>query len=652
MSPLLAIFPILGLALLFKRITASGFATGLVLSVSIILIFQYVLGLAGFLRFGASFLWIVGIICLCLLIWQDRRIFVLHLEFPLLLWVFLAIAFWFFHRNSYFGFYDEMSHWGIFVKELFYNHEFWGDGPHIRHPRYVPGPALWIYFVISFSPYSEGAAYLGQFLLLSAPLMLFFERMSWRQWPWIILILAWLAFGLANWGHGICDLHVDHLISAWFVGILLLGIYHSGDKHFRYLIVVPMCVLVLIKDVGLFFAIGSAGILLLWAGAKSWQSHGFKIAWLRPLCLWFVCCAVLPIVCVTAWKIERDNRGITRSSGTLEGMYHKLVAEIPNTDPKLIRFIDLRFWEVVLTQHISKGEPSRQFNVFNYFNKDEFTSKYRLLPIPLSTGLYVLIYTLGAFFMICWLRRRNREWIAWVSMFFSLWLMTLFYIFVLRNHYTSSPNLGGLGISSYMRYTHSMLLPLALTIILPLLPLFKDGTNNSHLGHEGSSKLTHIRPAFTLGLLISIFFMLDPPYFRPYYSPKSLNSFRIRTMPTTASLINRFYPEAKIWVHFPIKDNRFLAWTLQYQLAPLDSYVNNDEPGFLEKPLSQIAAEWGKYDLVWFLMLNEKDKAWLGAVFGEVMPKTNLIETSTLLTKLKNLSRKKNETNNSDTLLQ
>lgn len=51
--------------------------------------------------------------------------------------------------------------------------------------------------------------------------MLFFERLSWRHWPWVILILAWLAYGLANWGHGLADLHVDHIISTWFVALCL-----------------------------------------------------------------------------------------------------------------------------------------------------------------------------------------------------------------------------------------------------------------------------------------------------------------------------------------------------------------------------------------------------------------------------------------------
>ena len=81
----------------------------------------------------------------------------------MVIWSVLAVLFLAIHHNSYFGFYDEMSHWGIFVKELYYNHAFWADDPHIRHPRYVPGPALWIYFVISPFQYSEGAAYFARF---------------------------------------------------------------------------------------------------------------------------------------------------------------------------------------------------------------------------------------------------------------------------------------------------------------------------------------------------------------------------------------------------------------------------------------------------------------------------------------------------------
>lgn len=639
MYPILALFPILGLALAWKSLTGRGCATGITLSVSSIVIILFISGLAGLLQPISKFLWISGTIILCLYIWKDRNTLQRHLDLPLVLWTGLAVLFLAVHHNAYFGFYDELSHWGIFVKELYYNDAFWTDGPHIRHPRYVPGPALWTYFVISPFPYSEGSTYFAQFLFLTAPLMLFFERLSWRQCPWAILILGWLAYGLANWGHGIADLHADHIISTWFVGIVLMGIYYSTEKHLPWLIILPLCTLVLIKDAGLFFSVGTAGIILLWSGIKSWQNKGFDFSRLKPLALWFACAIALPIIFVACWKMERAAQDITRASGTIEGMYDKLIADRTEMDSGLKRTIDARFWEVVFTEHISKGEPSRGFNVFNYVNKEIFTSKVRLLPLPMSTALFIVLYSLAALLIIAMLRPRTRDWLPWTSVYACLLIMTLFIIGVLHNHYTTSPGIGGQTISSYMRYVHSMLLPLAMLIIVPLLPVFnKHNKNNQNNTSRTTGYFSSKAAMLTLGLVILSFYVLDPPYLKPYIQPKTLNSFRAQTMPATQTLIRSLPENSRIWVHFPRQDNRFLAWNLQYQLTPLVSYVNNDDPEFLNKPASKIIDEWKEYDYIWFVMQRDKDRAWLDFVMGDDYSGKNLISSDQLISRLETLS--------------
>ncbi|MFP4397749.1 MAG: hypothetical protein ACLFPY_06650 [Desulfonatronovibrio sp.] len=131
MYPLLALLPLLGFILLFKKITSKGTGTGIILAVSLIVIIQYISGLAGILKTGSGILWAAGTITLCVFIWKDRSTLHKHLDLPLILWSALAVLFLAIHHNAYFGFYDELSHWGIFVKELYYNHAFWADDPNI-----------------------------------------------------------------------------------------------------------------------------------------------------------------------------------------------------------------------------------------------------------------------------------------------------------------------------------------------------------------------------------------------------------------------------------------------------------------------------------------------------------------------------------------
>lgn len=637
MSPLLALLPILGFVLLFKRVTSQRTGSALILAVSSILLAQYIFALAGQLSLGAHLITAAGGLALCFFIWNERKTLHHHLDLPLLLWTGAGLAFWFLHQDTWFNYYDEFSHWGIYAKELYYNHAFWADDPHIRHPRYVPGPALWIYFVLSGSPFSEGGAYFAQFLLLSAPLMLFFQGLTWKHWPWVVLLLAWIALALANWGHSLVTLYVDHHISVWFVGALLFGFYHAGERLTSWLMILPLCALVLIKDVGLFFALGAAGIVLLWTGITKYQEQGFKLIWARPLGLWLACCIIIPVVCVAAWKVERDLQGTTAAGGTLEGMYSKLVTDRPEADRaeerQQTQVSNERFWNVVYTQHISKGEPSRNYNAFNWYNRENYTSKFRLLPFPLSTDLFMAIFTLGALAMVLVLRYRDGNWKPWASTFVCLWLMSVFYIFVLHNHYTLN---GSHNISSYMRYLHSMLMPLALAVIMPLLPQFGSFQQGQDTPSSGTL-WQHLRgrgPLLTMALITLSFYALDPPHLKPFIQHKEPSTFRAQTMAVTEELRTDLPQDSRIWIHFPRQDNRFLAWTLQYQLAPLVSYVNNDYPDFMQKPAGEIVSKWKNYDYLWFLSLRDKDKAWLESVMGDEYTGQNLIETEDVLAQL------------------
>ena len=130
----------------------------------------------------------------------------------------LLILFWWIHADSQFLYWDEYSHWGTYVREMSVTHQLWTAETNAAHPDYPPLAALWQYFIILPFGYSEGGVYLAQFILLLAPLTIFFEFLSGKRLIWIPFLLAFFALGLANYGHGISSLYMDHMLSVWYSG--------------------------------------------------------------------------------------------------------------------------------------------------------------------------------------------------------------------------------------------------------------------------------------------------------------------------------------------------------------------------------------------------------------------------------------------------
>ena len=102
------------------------------------------------------------------------------------------------------------------------------------HPDYPPGAAVWQYFFTLLPGYDEGTVYLAQFVLLMTPLLVLFETLTLRQWLWVPALLALCALGLANFGHGIVSLYTDHMLSVWYAGVMLHGLY-SRKKPLPFL---------------------------------------------------------------------------------------------------------------------------------------------------------------------------------------------------------------------------------------------------------------------------------------------------------------------------------------------------------------------------------------------------------------------------------
>ena len=228
---LATLLPILGVAAFFARMLGMTLAMAMLHSVSAIILVLYVGGLTEALWWTALAVHLVGIGLLGYELWRLRRNGnPPKVSMPIAVLVLCIALFWLVHRDSLYLDYDEYGHWGIYIREMLALDSFWLADTNSMHPRYPPAAPLWQYLFNVFREPSEGTAYLAQFVLLLTPLLVLWERVTWRQAHWLVLLLALGVLALTNFGLGISSLYVDHVIGAWFIGTILCFVMDSPDR--------------------------------------------------------------------------------------------------------------------------------------------------------------------------------------------------------------------------------------------------------------------------------------------------------------------------------------------------------------------------------------------------------------------------------------
>ena len=107
---------------------------------------------------------------------------------------------------------------------------FWDATTSSGNPGYVPGTPIWHYLYSKVYGYSEGKTLYAQFILLLTPTLVLYERAKGIISIASILIIHLLA--IANLGHGIVNLYVDHLLGVWVFGVLtffLINFEREGE---------------------------------------------------------------------------------------------------------------------------------------------------------------------------------------------------------------------------------------------------------------------------------------------------------------------------------------------------------------------------------------------------------------------------------------
>ena len=196
--------------------------------------------------------------------------------------------------GTYFSAWDEFTQWGPHAKLLYFNQGFFTAADTTPHKDYPLGGALFYYLFFKVSGYSESRAYLGQMILIVAPLLLLFQNFSWSQWRRLILALVliltciWLLHvnvAISN------SLYMDGVVGV-FVGSALAMYFMNNRSVSSIIWLIPIVFAIMqLKSSLSVFCLLIAGIILLDQTISCLQT-GIKQSW-RTLSLAVLACGLL-----------------------------------------------------------------------------------------------------------------------------------------------------------------------------------------------------------------------------------------------------------------------------------------------------------------------------------------------------------------------
>lgn len=190
-----------------------------------------------------------------------KLIFTKGLFFFTLLFIGLIII----HKDRLISVWDEFSHWGDVVKAMFYINDFSTNPNSLSEFKsYPPAMALFQYFWVKIANnFNEYYLYISYQIVSISIFLTFVENIKEFKKTFIagaILMLTPLVF----FNDFYISIYIDSIVSIFFSFIILNFIKEKEyDKFFIIKIALSLFTLVLLKDVGLFFAIISLLVLIV-----------------------------------------------------------------------------------------------------------------------------------------------------------------------------------------------------------------------------------------------------------------------------------------------------------------------------------------------------------------------------------------------------
>lgn len=602
---LIALMPLLGWTWLVQHKTQFGFSLALMITISGWMALGFVAGLFGQLLVVAKALWGLGLAVGLYAVLQAVRQRNIALTPALVLFVLSTLYFWLIHHGSQFYYFDEYGHWGVFIKDLWTTHEFWGPDSNALHPRYPPGAPLWQYLLTAWLPAQDASAYLAQFLLLLAPLTVLWDRLQWRQMGWAAGATAVAAIGLSNFGHGIASIYVDHVLAVWIAGCVLGWLLERPTGSRALWLTLPILAVTLIKDVGVAFAMACAAAISLGSllTARK-QRAGSRNALVASVSLGAALLAP-SLLALGAWSLQRDAVGIPTETQSLTGVAAGVVLGEVSGDAPTRAAIIKNYREVFLHQQLSKDAVMAGFNEFSVPMAELFDDNWRIS----TAGFYMAF--LVWMVLATWFATKDRA--LWLTTGVLMLITSLAYSGVLFASYLFAFGERGILLPSYLRYTHSAILALLLIAVAITLPQFGAFRMSDASRDSGSLRLP--RPAILLSALIAWLVVLETPHMPSFVQENPKLPQRGNSDAVMAE-IQTVLGSQKLWVWFPIDHaNGYMGRVMQYQLAPTPTTIERD-PTIIGLDPVVLRGELDDYDVVWLPVLDATAAERFGSVLG------------------------------------
>jgi len=584
----ITLLPILGFAILFARVLGTTVALAMLHAVSAIILTLYVGGLAQLLWWTALAIHVVGVGLLGHALWRASKSDALpQVPTPITILVVCAALIWLVHGDSSYLYYDEYAHWGIYLKEMLALDGFWLANTNAMHPRYPPAAPLWQYLFNVFREPHEGIAYLAQFVLLLTPLLVLWERTSWRHAHWPLLILALCLLAVTNFGLGVSSLYVDHVIGAWFIGTILCFVMDAPASPRIIVYALPLTALALLKESSVAFSLAAAAILgsLVWL--RSWNASGRLVSPAFRGLFVIIVITLPPLLSLQMWEWRLDRIGAPADLEAIGRVVSGLAGHSEQVDDERDAEITRRFVEVFSGQQLSNDAVSRQFNAFTYSIRDLFTDHYRLSTLGLFVSFLIWWTALFVFLLRGFERWKWETVAAGVAFTGAAYVTALYFTYRSAGEY-------GLLLSSYIRYVHTVALPMLIVSFAPLLPAF---CSEQEQPWRIAGRPLYMRPFLALLACIGLY-VFETPYLRPVFEKNSDIALRKELEPITAA-IRLAIGQSSVWLYMPNDlPNGFVGHLLQYLMAPTPTYVERDK-SFLDRAPEEALADWSRFDYVW-----------------------------------------------------
>ena len=591
---LLTLLPIFGFAFTLALKLKKSIFVSIFFAITSILSTLFILGMMDLLRVGAH-----------VIFWSGTFLLGLHLKNsfpqvkkilsspPFIIYLSLSFVAFFVFRGMNLFFWDEFSHWGPFAKNMYYTNKFHDASLTASNLFYAPGIAVWNYFTLLLSPYSEGGLYFSYFLLLFSSVLMMYEKIQWSRWCLLLLVFVTHLVGFSLFGHWFTSLYVDHVIGAVFAGIILSYLLDDFKGKEIFLFIFPLVSLFVIKEVGFYFGFSAMmiySLLVVFTGQKTKETLFYRLVNnKKKLGLIFLTLGTL-VVFQVSWNSYQQYRGLASDSRSIKGVLGGVLTGKSSLSKVDFEKISQNFATVFLSQQIHKEKVSLRYNESSYNIISKFKKSIKITTLGFLF-FYLALIALSCFFTY---ETEKKKVIKLVGL--SLFVVFIAYVFILYLGYVFAFGKGGLHIPSYVRYVNTGTLPLVFIAFALFLPLLQGNLKKE-------TDLTQQKIFWAnLGALF-LLIVLTRPYFVPLYSQSSSNS-KIQIKKITEILVKNISQDSSVYVVHPALKGSMFDPIIKYHLLPLQSFISPND--FHSKRPEEMKAIYSQYSHLWFLQLSKE----------------------------------------------